>query len=376
MPSHIVRWFVAPMLALMASPLLAQDWSIREPAVDGKNVAAWAKELRNSDPSVRLDAVKKLASLSHGTDAAYPPLISALADPDERVRGKAGDAISESQDEAVRAAVIELAGPLLRSRDPKLRSHGARMLGDSKSPIAAKLLLDAYSDPDSGVRTEIADALSHVPIPTNQERRLLETWLRMERFQDVRKGGPWSPENYLSFSIEKSSLRTDAMRLGIQHAKPHIRLAAVALCPDHPWNASGEDDTDPEKVRPILKRGAADADVSVRVLRLKVIGQHEAGDMFALAAALVKGIRDANPTIRDAATEGFARYKHANPKCLETLMTLTHHERAAVPRPRSRRSGHSPTMNARCRSRCCPCSTIRIRTSARKQSLWQSKADR
>jgi HEAT repeat protein len=319
MPSYLARWCLTA-LALTASPLLAQDWSIREPTVDGKNVAAWVKELNSPDVAVRRIAVRKLASLARGSGDARAALTSALADADEIVRNKALLAIPV-RDSDFDNACLELAKRILHATNPDLRRQAVLLLGRSKSSAAVDLLLDAFSDADDRVRSDTALELRQAPLSLEQERRLLETWQSIDRY-DSRKEFGVNPEKWLTYAVGASPMRTaEALRIGTRHPRAAVRLAVLALCSDFRL--------EPERIRPILRRFVADPDPRVRSWALAIAGNCESDDMFVLDA-LAKGIRDADPEVRDAAVVGLTRYKSANPACLAALMTLTHHNRPAV----------------------------------------------
>src|SRR5262249_10471238 len=104
---------------------------------------------------VRVAAADVLGSLPG--EAAFEPLVRALADPDEEVRKAAAEALGQRGSphavEPLAAALEDRAGP------SRARGEAARSLGRLKDARALAPLSAALTDPDQFVRRGAADAL-------------------------------------------------------------------------------------------------------------------------------------------------------------------------------------------------------------------------
>jgi HEAT repeat protein len=67
---------------------------LKEPdSYDNPTVATWARNLKDDDPNVRLEAAQQLADMGPDAREAVPVLNNALADADPRVRATAAYAL-------------------------------------------------------------------------------------------------------------------------------------------------------------------------------------------------------------------------------------------------------------------------------------------
>jgi hypothetical protein len=139
---------------------------------------------KDKSKEVRWAAALSLAEF--GEDAPILPLVAALRDPDKYVRTGAADALDilgwDPVDERIEAYYFiakqewsripglgeHAVAPLLESlhdRDPVVRRHVVRTLGEMHSPVAGSACGLALKDPDKGVRAEAVIAFPKCNIP-------------------------------------------------------------------------------------------------------------------------------------------------------------------------------------------------------------------
>ena len=135
-------------LALTAEPARGFDWS-------GK-VAADARGLNDSDPGVRLNAVRALAA--HASGDALRHLLAALSDDDPTVRLEAARALARHQ--VVEA--VPLISEWLKSPDRELRTTVAELLGTFGDAAATAAIGRALGDAEPTVRRAAVEALGRI----------------------------------------------------------------------------------------------------------------------------------------------------------------------------------------------------------------------
>jgi HEAT repeat protein len=148
----LARALLCAALSLpFATPARAYQWS-------GK-IAFAAKGLDDSDPSVRLAAVRKLAEFDPVAAKKY--LLPVLGDHDVGVRREAARVLA-------RGKVVEAIAPLsewLQSYDKDERAVAAGLLGDLGSPRAIAALGRALADTEADVRKAAVEARGRIGGP-------------------------------------------------------------------------------------------------------------------------------------------------------------------------------------------------------------------
>jgi HEAT repeat protein len=118
------------------------------------DVGRAAAGLKDPNPKVRLDAVRKLSDLKDRQ--AVKPLIAALKDPDPEVGHAASAVLVETAD----IRTVELLIAALKDKSSaRGRAWAAAALGRIKHPVAKNSLTTALNDPDQEVREKAAIAL-------------------------------------------------------------------------------------------------------------------------------------------------------------------------------------------------------------------------
>ncbi len=105
----------------------------------GPDVDSLGGEMRDPDPTVRLEAVKSLAEANKDEDAIQH-LIDATADVDTRVRLKAIDSLGEARASAATPVLVQTL--YLRESKPWLKQRVLVALGKIGDPRAAKPIAD------------------------------------------------------------------------------------------------------------------------------------------------------------------------------------------------------------------------------------------
>ena len=144
--------FVATALVVAAaSQALAQVNPYRvqqryKEASKGKSIDEWTKKLNDSDPSVRLDAVRSLGE--SGQPDAIEYLIQATGDPDEAVKIKAIDFLGKLR--ATDATQVLVQKLFLRDTEPQVKQRilvALGRMGDSKAAKPISEFLARDTDP-------------------------------------------------------------------------------------------------------------------------------------------------------------------------------------------------------------------------------------
>jgi HEAT repeat protein len=121
-----------------------------------------AEALGHRDWNVRGYAAKVLGEV--GDTRAVPPLVKALQDENDFVRGRAEATLQEITRENQKAA--EAAAPLvmelIKHSDSAVRQRAVRLLGQLPKKAAAQSLVAALRDKDAKVRLEAAAALADI----------------------------------------------------------------------------------------------------------------------------------------------------------------------------------------------------------------------
>ena len=105
----------------------------------GPDIGSLASELRDSDPAIRLEAVKALAAAAKDEEAVQH-LIDATADADNRVRLKAIDSLGNARASAAIPVLVQ--SLYLRDSAPWLKQRVLVALGKIGDPRAAKPIAD------------------------------------------------------------------------------------------------------------------------------------------------------------------------------------------------------------------------------------------
>jgi HEAT repeat protein len=117
------------------------------------------EELRNPDPEVRAQAVKKLSIAKD--PRAVPVLLLYLGDPDQKVGLYMAQALGNLAEQDALAA-LRLA---LQDQDPNIRWRAAMALGDQRDAAAVPGLARLLQDPDPLVQNVAANALAQIGTP-------------------------------------------------------------------------------------------------------------------------------------------------------------------------------------------------------------------
>ena len=129
------------------------------------NIDRLAAQLRDPNPDVRIDAIKALAK--SGDLEAVAPLITALQDKSESVRGGALQGLKDIGPPAVPLLIVALKNPDRRVR--RKASCVIDNIGDELEEIgdfrAVEPLIDALKDPTSVVRSHSVTALGKIGEP-------------------------------------------------------------------------------------------------------------------------------------------------------------------------------------------------------------------
>ena len=330
------------VLLLLTAPGFAQDWQIREPTIDGKTVADWAIALKDPDFAVRRTAVDMLRQLQRWSDAALPPLLEALADPDQEIRDKVsevafGENVEVLKRRKLTECIVKAAEGLLQQPDPQARKLGANLLAFSPVPRLVDNLLDLLDDPDPLVRSAGAATLHSYEISTHRRfRRVFAAWENLDR--TARPAIPETPadpdgqENYDEQAINiqakinfKEALETviRSSRLGeaavigaTESPKAHVRFDAIVLCQSMKL--------EPDVLRTIMRRALRDADVRIRRHALENVNRDEKNASVAWSI-LSKALDDSDPRIRESAAAAIRVCTWSDPRTIPELMTRTHH---------------------------------------------------
>jgi HEAT repeat protein len=100
------------------------------PAVSGgKPVEHWLTAIRDSDPKVRVEAVRKLGNIGRKDSAALPAAFGALTDPDPAVRKEAIYAVVRNRNSSGPALPI-LARMRTEDTDPAIRQLAGESYGN------------------------------------------------------------------------------------------------------------------------------------------------------------------------------------------------------------------------------------------------------
>jgi HEAT repeat protein len=142
---------LAVTLVLDAFPVAAQVNPYRvqqryNEAKKGKSIDEWTKKLNDSDPAVRLDAVRSLAD--SGQPEAIEYLIQATGDPDEAVKIKAIDYLGKLR--ATDATQVLVQKLFLRDTAPPLKQRilvALGRMGDAKAAPPISEFLSRDTDP-------------------------------------------------------------------------------------------------------------------------------------------------------------------------------------------------------------------------------------
>jgi hypothetical protein len=332
---------------LVASPLFAEDWRIREPVIDGKTVNYWAIALKNPDVTVRRMAVDNLRQFLAWSDAALPVLLDALVDPDREIREMLLTVIAPRHGELAKnkeyaETIVKSAERLLRQPDASARTMGVNLLYYVPESRLVDELIDVLDDPDAQVRFAAAGALRQYGIDTRKRfRRIFAAWERLDR--TARPAIPETPvdpespdavrepanndpmvaaiKDALEHVIRRSRFGSAAAIEATRHPKGHVRLNAIALCQSMQLEA--------DVLREIFRRAVKDSDVRVRCFALAHVNQYERNGAAAWSI-LSKALDDPDARIRESAAAAFRNCRENDPKNIPELMSRTHHPDALV----------------------------------------------
>ncbi|MBI3770346.1 MAG: HEAT repeat domain-containing protein [Deltaproteobacteria bacterium] len=142
---------LAVALVLDALPVAAQVNPYRvqqryNEAKKGKSIDEWTKKLNDSDPTVRLEAVRSLGD--SGQPEAVEYLIQATGDPDEAVKIKAIDYLGKLR--ATDATQVLVQKLVLRDSEPQVKQRilvALGRMGDAKAAPSIAEFLARDSDP-------------------------------------------------------------------------------------------------------------------------------------------------------------------------------------------------------------------------------------
>jgi HEAT repeat protein len=341
---------IGPMLGvllLLTTSGFAQDWRIREPAIDGKTVADWAVDLKDDDVAVRRIAVDMLRELQPLSDAALPHLLDVLADPDTDIRDKLVAVVFAENVEHLKRRkltdrIVKAAERLLQQPDPQARRMGANLLAHVPEPRLVDALLDLLDDPDPMVRLAGAGTLHCCEIATHKRfRRVFAPWESLD--YTARAEIPEIPpdpdgpgaivepvekddtlprfKDALETVIRTSRLGEAAVVEATQSPKAHVRFDAIVLCQSMKLEA--------ELLRTIMLRALRDSDVRIRRHALENLNRYEKNACVAWST-LSKALDDPDPRIRESAAAALRGCERNDPDTIPELMTRTHHPDLAV----------------------------------------------
>ena len=293
MPSRrvVIAWAGATSLVLIAASglLLAR----REESLDGRRLSAWARDLESTEPSVRMAAVRTLATAAPRSPAAAHALLDALADSSENdVHGTVAEALVRLGPEA-RVAVPRLT-TLLTDKHPKIRAQAATTLGQIAIATEAPVLPlgRALSDPDSGVRMAAASALGRLGASAAPARSNLVIAARdsssMVRLEAMRALA----------GIPGDTIVLRALLRGLDDPLEQVRRAAIYGIAEYGSSA-------PTAV-PALRRALGSRDFGMREVAAFALGR--IGPPAAAAVPeLRRTLRDSDSTTRVTAANALAR---------------------------------------------------------------------
>lgn len=306
---------MAPACVTFAALALLIGACTADPGYQGRSSRDWIRALEDPEPDTRADAANALGRvlrLQPRSPAVVAALISALGDPDDRVRVAAGMALST---EGVRApaAVPGLVEVLRDTAHANVRSYAASILGafGPAAVPAVPALTTALDDADPRVRAAAAAALGDIgPAAASSSRAVAPALVRLMRdpAEDVRLR---ALEALLRVEAPTRTLLS-VLETALTDVSPAVRTrAALILRTLGPRAASAA---------PAAARALADPEPSVRAAAasaLGAMGSHAARAVGPLTAAL----RDPDPSVATAAAEAVA---------------------AIQGRPRPRRPPHEP----------------------------------
>jgi HEAT repeat protein len=182
------RWLRTNTLMLMALvACCAALLGVLKNQYDASPLHAALRGLRSSDASVRLEAVRALATFQSEPDAAVPALIATLRDPDEAVRSQAIFALTYFGPRAA-SAVAELEVVLREDRQVGIRRVAIDALGWIGSPEAVSHLIEILEDEDPTIRRQAALSLNRLGLKASTAIPHLIGRLERDRSEDVRLG--------------------------------------------------------------------------------------------------------------------------------------------------------------------------------------------
>ncbi len=130
----------------------------------GKPTSFWIKQLRDSDPNFRLDAVNALREIGTDGDGVVLALVKTLADKEPTVRDAAREAIASIPLDGKVPALVQI----LRGKDQSVHLAAITLLGEigSKAKDSVPTVVKVLKSDDENLRIQavrIAEKITSVP---------------------------------------------------------------------------------------------------------------------------------------------------------------------------------------------------------------------
>ena len=267
------------------------------------NIDELVAQLQDSNPDARSSAVKALANT--GDSRAVAPLITALQDKSESVRGCALQGLKDIGPPAVPLLIIALKNPNRRVRRKAscvIDNIGYKLkdIGDFR---AVEPLIDALKDPTSAVRSHSVTALGKIGGPqalppvisalkTEAVRSALDIGVCYRAIEALHRLGQTAAECLISAlkHPDKAIRRKAATLLGKTGEAGAVDLLIVALNDKHPRVRSRAAHAlgrvgNPAAVAP-LTVALKDTEPNVRINALHALGKFGESTAAALTSAL------------------------------------------------------------------------------------------